>query len=344
MPIDADKVRELAARGEGTKLDYKGADYDWDGPGKGAANAELAKDIMAMANALGPSSEPAYILVGVIEEPRTIVGISKHHDDADLHAKVRPLLNKPPAFSYSVVDVDGARVGVYEILAGGRPYFPIKGTPPLQVPLACYRDGTATAHATPAQIIEWHREDDVDTHKLRSLELEEREAERKIRGRIYVRDVRTPTSEGTAIVIRIENRGRRSIRIGSASCTFEWTPKFLGILKASVERIHPTQVTPTREDREHLMRGEVPPDLQPLRAGGDPREAGIWVPPGTGPADGASLQLMLPAEPIIAYFADLGLPFEALERSWFRINVAVEVESELGRQETLTTTWDESTE
>jgi predicted HTH transcriptional regulator len=65
VSINADKVRELATRGERSTLDYKRDDYAW---GSATANAEFAKDIMAMVNAPGPSAEPAYILLGVDDD------------------------------------------------------------------------------------------------------------------------------------------------------------------------------------------------------------------------------------------------------------------------------------
>ena len=113
MTLTAELVRELAARGESPTLDYKRDDYDWSAK---PANAELAKDLMAMANLLGPSAQPAHILIGVTNVG-DLVGIqSKHMDDAQLHQKVRDLLNCIPAFSYQAVDVDGLSVGVYTIV------------------------------------------------------------------------------------------------------------------------------------------------------------------------------------------------------------------------------------
>ena len=61
--VTADMVRELASRGEGPTLDYKRDDYDW--PDTARSNAELAKDVMTVANGLQRGSEPGYILIGV---------------------------------------------------------------------------------------------------------------------------------------------------------------------------------------------------------------------------------------------------------------------------------------
>lgn len=160
VPISADKVRELAARGARTTLDLKGVDYPW-AAGK-TANAELARDLMALANVLGPHASPAYILIGV-QNDGTIVGVppASHLDNAALHQKVKDLLNKMPLVSYCPVEVDGLSVGVYEITPGGRPYFPLRDAEPsLQKHVAKYRDGTSTETASPSMVLEWHREDD----------------------------------------------------------------------------------------------------------------------------------------------------------------------------------------
>src|ERR1044071_9600300 len=83
MSLTPDEVRELATRKEGTLLDFKCHDYEW-GNSKKAANAELAKDLMAMANALSPGAAPAHILIGV-ENDGTITGIPRR----------RPTLSSP---------------------------------------------------------------------------------------------------------------------------------------------------------------------------------------------------------------------------------------------------------
>lgn len=95
MPINDDKVRELVARGESATLDFKTTDYDWSATAKKDSNAELAKDLMAMANVLRADSEPAYIITGVTNTiPHTIQGVppNSHVDDATLHQKVQGLL------------------------------------------------------------------------------------------------------------------------------------------------------------------------------------------------------------------------------------------------------------
>ena len=161
MPINAEFIRELTVRREGPALDFKSEQYDWSAGG----NAELAKDLMAMANGLSPTSSPAYILIGVEEDSdktSRIVGVarSSHLDDACMQQKVRSLLNCSPRFLYSPVEVDGMSVGVFEIYPGGRPFFPPKDNPKLAKHQALIRSGTSTDVATPIQIQSWAREDE----------------------------------------------------------------------------------------------------------------------------------------------------------------------------------------
>jgi len=160
MAITAEAVRELVARGEGTTVDFKRQEYDW----KTKPN-EFAKDLMAMANSLPRGANPAYILLGV-DNNGSLVNMTTHLDDADWHVKVKYLLNRTPSFSYTPVDLDGLSIGVLEVLASGRPFFPIKDAPPLVRHHALVRDGTSTDVASPTQIVEWARIDETGFSSL----------------------------------------------------------------------------------------------------------------------------------------------------------------------------------
>ena len=173
MPINCDRLRELLSRGEGTQLDYKRDDYDW--TDKNKSRVELAKDLMALANTLGPESTAGYILIGVDENSTTKEGIPlglvQHEDDANLHQRVGNILNRTPTFAYYPVELDGSLIGVYEIFTGGRPYYPLrdKGNVLLQfVPLK--RDGTSTVRATPEDIQRWYRADNPVREQKRRID------------------------------------------------------------------------------------------------------------------------------------------------------------------------------
>lgn len=173
MSIDADAVRLLAAQREGTRLDFKVQQYDW----KADGNLELAKDLMAMANALSPGGGNAHILIGVKElddHSGQIVGVAPaaHLDDASMHQKVCPHLNRTPDFSYTQIDVDGLSVGVFEVRPGQRPIFATVEKGPLKRGVARYRDGSSTPleGAWPDRIVGWFQEDHA--HRLREAEVE----------------------------------------------------------------------------------------------------------------------------------------------------------------------------
>ncbi len=166
--MDADRIRELAARRERGRLDFKKEQYPRDKSGA----AELAKDVMAMANALRSGDEPAHILVGVVEvkpeKTGLIVGIPAEdcEDDAHIQQRIGSLLNRVPSVSFEAVQVDGLLVGVYTIYPGRRPFFPLRdsGDGPrdkktLIHHVAFVRRGSSTDIASPEEIIEWHRED-----------------------------------------------------------------------------------------------------------------------------------------------------------------------------------------
>jgi hypothetical protein len=222
MPISADKIRELVARGENSTLDFKRDDYDWDDR---ASNAELAKDVMAMANVLLPADEPAYILIGV-DNMGNIVGVppANHLDDAVLHQKVQGLLNRTPLFSYAPVEVDGMSVGVFEIGPGGRPYFALRDQNTLRRHVAFYRNGSATDIASPTMIQEWGREDDPAARRLREMELRKHEADAAIRG--LARHLSFDIQNDVKIRVLVENIGRSGFTIVRFDWRVEWNDQF----------------------------------------------------------------------------------------------------------------------
>jgi hypothetical protein len=223
MPITPDKVKELAARGESTKLDYKETDYPWV-TAKQYANAELAKDIMAMANILNPLSLPAYILVGV-NNNKNIVGIKTAHvDDADLHQKVSSILNKAPDFTYGAVEVDGKSIGVYEIRYSKRPFYPTRDAGSLHENVAQYRDGSSTKQATPDMIVEWAREDDPEAQEVKSLELQKLRAEARVRGQLVSTSI-VGVAEYTEITLEVRNFGQCGFTIAAPRWEVEWTDR-----------------------------------------------------------------------------------------------------------------------
>ncbi len=240
MPIDADTVRQLAARGEGTTLDFKARDYDWS---KKANNAELVKDLMAIGNVIHRGGGPGYILVGV-QNDGNVVGIASHEDDAVLHQRVYSVLNRTPSFVYGAVAVDGLSVGVYQIHGGARPYYPLRDAPPLRKHVAVYRNGTSTEPASPDMILEWAREDDADAYRLRSLQLRRAEAEATIKGRVSPSGRPTSHAGDISVDMFVENLGRCGFHIERATCTFEWNKNFEAEMKKAKVTELPSNYTP----------------------------------------------------------------------------------------------------
>jgi hypothetical protein len=217
--ISADMVRTLAARGEQPTLDYKREDYDWSS--KAAANAELAKDLMAIANNLS-AGMTGYILVGV-ENDGNIVGVrTRHLDDAALHQKIPGLLNRPPRFLYQAVDIDGLSVGVYTIEHAPRTFFPIRSSPPLEAHVALYRLGTSTAKASPDQIVDWWRADNSLEVKRQELQLQQLEADLALRATL---DIDSPRADATKLhlVVTVRNLGARTIDVVRTRYQIIWT-------------------------------------------------------------------------------------------------------------------------
>lgn len=244
MPLTPADIRALATKAEDDSLDFKRDDYNWSIK---QSNAELAKDLMAMANMIGPKSPPSYILIGV-DNLGAIVGTGAHLDDAALHQKVAGLLNLTPTFTYYPMFVDGKSVGVYEITGGQRPYYPVADSPPsLRRNVAMYRNGSSTDVAPPSLIQAWGREDDPDGQRLRALQLKQHEAEARIVGRLshtWMND----TPKGMSIGLRVENNGRSGFWIERCRWQAEWNWSFNEALAKAGITLPTDYVPPAGED------------------------------------------------------------------------------------------------
>jgi len=155
MSINEAKVRELAARAEDHRLDFKSGLY--------SSNAELAKDLMAIANLLPPGST-GYLLLGVRQRPDEtgeIVGVDLGSDrDSNYQQKIAHKLNRSPRFTFFPLRLQEGEVGVFEITGiGERPYFPIVDEEKLKKFIPQKRLGSSTAHASPDEVKDWVLED-----------------------------------------------------------------------------------------------------------------------------------------------------------------------------------------
>jgi hypothetical protein len=178
--MDLEFLRALLARVEGPNLDFKASFYE----NSDAGNAELAKDLMAMANALpSGATERAYLLFGVQETTggAVVAGVElpAWATDSNLHQKVSTLLNRCPTFLWQVAELDDKLIGVMAVSSGGRPYFPLRDKGVLRRHVPMVRVGSSTDVASPDQVVAWAQEDHGGI--VRRLELQKLEAELAVR-------------------------------------------------------------------------------------------------------------------------------------------------------------------
>jgi hypothetical protein len=244
MSISEDDVRQLAARREDQSLEFKERFY---GPDD---NAEMAKDIMAMANNLN-ADDVGHILFGVAENPEDHTGVIKGLEipnwvtDSNLQQKVRSRLNKTPSFSWSNLLVDGFMIGVIEIHAGGRPFFPLKDEKALRRHIALRRIGSSTDIASPEDIIGWFRADEL--RRGRDLEIERMEQEVAVIPRVEDR-MRSRNDRTVTQTVAVANDGHAMFSVASVSVAWEMrVPEWLmqeqdNLLHSGVEKPGPLVV------------------------------------------------------------------------------------------------------
>jgi hypothetical protein len=186
MSITDDKVRELLSLRESEKLDFKGSPgYDFT---NNNAKAEFIRDVVSLANLLAPDDAPAHILLGVEEhedgigEAKGYIPHPKYDNDADLQGLLRGKLNRVPRVRFSLHDIDGATVGVIQVLPGGRPFFAITEKWGLETNRAWIRRGSSRDIATPQEIWDWALLD--EKLAVERDRLEQAKAQVRPRGRV----------------------------------------------------------------------------------------------------------------------------------------------------------------
>lgn len=110
---------ELQKATELRKVEFKERQYRLDND---LLKSHFVKDILCMANAPG---EDGYILLGVREKPREVVGISTHHDSAMLAEIVAGVVEEPLHFEYFPVTHKSRRCALLRIPSSpARPHWP----------------------------------------------------------------------------------------------------------------------------------------------------------------------------------------------------------------------------
>lgn len=155
MPIwgggmeDEALIERLLYQGEGDALDFKLQQYAFEAADNDA-KSELLKDIIAFANSWRESA--AYILIGVRDNPREVVGIDRDIDDSRLQQFINGKLNKPLRFEYRSVFYGDKALGLYVIHVQARPFYAVKDFGRVMKDTVYVRRGSSTDIAKPDEI------------------------------------------------------------------------------------------------------------------------------------------------------------------------------------------------
>ena len=161
--INEEQVNALCFQGESNCVDYKRAQYAFQGS-EDAQKAELLKDILCFANAFRKS--PAYILIGV-DEDKSGLGVIHGIDDKDVinDAQLQQFINSKtnnriPFSAYSIRLQSGKILQVIEIDAcvRGRPFYLKKDYSRLHHKDVWVRAGTSSHIASPEEIAAFGRD------------------------------------------------------------------------------------------------------------------------------------------------------------------------------------------
>ena len=150
--MDSTFINKLLHEEEGASLDFKREQYSFDGA-TDVIKSELLKDILAFANAWRRTE--AYILIGAkdVRGGRSIpIGVTTHHDDANLQQFVNSKTNRPVAFSYQTTTIDGIQVGVIRVEVQERPFYLNKNYGKLKAGTVYLRRGSSTDTADPEEV------------------------------------------------------------------------------------------------------------------------------------------------------------------------------------------------
>lgn len=258
--VSDDDFRMLCARREGQQLDFKERFYENNDKG----TAELAKDVMAIANAL-PIGASGHILFGVREAGNhtgEICGceIASWITDSNLQQKVRGCLNRNPTFSLFALSLNDVRVLALEITAGGRPFYPLHDKGALRRHVAMVRVGSGTDLASPDNILDWARQD--DTLGIRTLEAARLRAEMVIAAAIK----QVPGSgvvDGAHVAdFEVRNLGEKALEFVGATAIWRYSEQF-----AQAIGTWPPSIPPPEQPREaRASLGDH--GAQPGQAGG----------------------------------------------------------------------------
>lgn len=149
--MQTSEIAALLWQSESETLDFKRDQYPFDGAAEDE-RAELLKDILAFANAW--RTIPARILIGIqeVNHGRSIPVGTQHLLNRNLQTFIQSKINRPIAFSYEAIELDGKPIGVIEIPIQDRPFFLTKKYGKLEANTVYIRRGDTTDIADPDEI------------------------------------------------------------------------------------------------------------------------------------------------------------------------------------------------
>ena len=145
-------IEQLLNENESTSLDFKQAQYPFDGESDDV-KSELLKDILAFTNSWRRTD--AYILIGVQEVKggrSNVIGVSKHLADNSLQQFVNSKTSKPVTFSYNSVQFEDKQLGVIQIQLQTRPVYLTKDYGKLKKNAVYIRRGSSTDESSPDEV------------------------------------------------------------------------------------------------------------------------------------------------------------------------------------------------
>lgn len=157
-------IEQLLYRGEGDALDFKLEQYVFEGSDDDS-KSELLKDIIAFANSWRETT--AYIVIGVRDTPRGIVGLNRDLDDSRIQQFINNKMNKPIRFEYRSLEYRGKTLGLYSIPVQERPFHAERNFGKVVNEVVYVRRGSATAIAKPEEIAKMGAADTVPSHAPR---------------------------------------------------------------------------------------------------------------------------------------------------------------------------------
>jgi hypothetical protein len=142
-------IQRLLFSGEGDSLDFKLRQYEFENADDDK-KSDLLKDILAFSNAWRTTS--AYILIGVRDSPREIVGLDRNIDDSRLQQFINGKTNRPVQFSYRTIDYNGKTIGLYTVPVQERPTYIARRFGKVKAETVYVRRGSSTSEAKPDEI------------------------------------------------------------------------------------------------------------------------------------------------------------------------------------------------